>query len=459
MLNLSHNAACPWSYGAPRTNENNMKSIPKDLLAAALVAAVAFSASISGVLADPVDDSFGYDLELMQSLSPPVGTIIDASNVEQYAEIIDVNIVDLIKQDLFTITVGEPFSIDPHPVYVEATRQHAANTALGDAPGILLNYNAGRPFVFEPSADDPRAGEKIAWNFRYTYATDGGELPHMYWQYRNMKKDNIERELSFYASNLRFMHRHTQDPKPEILVNPAKIYQALYLRVLAPPDVRSTQVLVHRLEDDLEIEQTWMYVGTHRRVRRLASGQTTDAFLGSDVMIEDFLGYNGRISVMDWSYHGTVNVLLPFYRYDEQEVSERKGRDGYRFVGFHGKGHCFPKVTWSMRKAHILEARPHWDRHPLSVRRYYADTQSYFLAYGNFYDKSEKLWKIAYPTFSHPDHHTLENKGAGQPIIDAVTTIDLQAQHCTTLQMQSLSNKTTLKPTDFTVQALRKLGR
>ena len=32
-----------------------------------------------------------------------------------------------------------------------------------------------------------------------------------------------------------------------------------------------------------------------RRVRRLAVGQITDAFLGTDAMIEDFEGYNGRI--------------------------------------------------------------------------------------------------------------------------------------------------------------------
>ncbi|MEW8549000.1 MAG: hypothetical protein AB2533_00970, partial [Candidatus Thiodiazotropha endolucinida] len=31
----------------------------------------------------------------------------------------------------------------------------------------------------------------------------------------------------------------------------------------------------------------------------MASGQVTDAFLGSDVMIEDFEGYNGRINDME----------------------------------------------------------------------------------------------------------------------------------------------------------------
>ncbi len=414
--------------------------------------------AFGSVTADPVDDTFGFDLERMTSLSPPMGTVIGKDNVEQYTSIIDKNLVDLLKQDLFTITVGEPLSVPQHPAYIEATRKHSNQTALGDKPGVILNYVAGRPFVFEPSADDPRAGDKMAWNFRYTYGTDGGELPLMFWQYRSMKRDKVERELSFTARSLRFMHRHTFDPKPELPVNPSKIYNALYLRVLAPPDVRSTQVLIHRLEDDLQLEQTWLYVGTHRRVRRLAAGQTTDAFLGSDIMIEDFLGYNGRISVMDWSYHGTVNALVPFYRYSDLEVSDRKGRDGYKFLNFHGKGKCFPDVTWSMRKMYILEAHPHWDRHPLSVRRYYVDAQTYFIVYGNFYDRSDRLWKVAYATFSHPDYHQPENKFAGHPVVDGVTTVDVQAEHCTTIQMQAIPSRNT-RPTDFTVQALRKLGR
>lgn len=46
-------------------------------------------------------------------------------------------------------------------------------------------------------------------------------------------------------------------------------------------------------EDDTAPEQAWMYLNTQRRVRRIATGQKTDAFLGSDIMIEDFLGYKG----------------------------------------------------------------------------------------------------------------------------------------------------------------------
>ncbi len=38
-------------------------------------------------------------------------------------------------------------------------------------------------------------------------------------------------------------------------------------------------------------------------------------------MIEDFEGYNGRISDMNWTYKGTKNVLLPFYNHNDLELA------------------------------------------------------------------------------------------------------------------------------------------
>ena len=37
----------------------------------------------------------------------------------------------------------------------------------------------------------------------------------------------------------------------------------------------------------------------------------TQIALGSDIMIEDFLGYTGRVKDMDWTYVGDRYILLP----------------------------------------------------------------------------------------------------------------------------------------------------
>ena len=417
-------------------------------------------ASSAVVRADVIEQSFAVDHEKIASLNPAPGTVITKENVASFSTILAPKLVELINDEFLTITTGEALSFATHPAYLEATRRYLDKTELGEEPGIIHNYVAGRPFPMEPQLDDPRAGDKLAWNLRYTYIYDSGELSSFYWQYKSILRDKLERKLSFYASSMKFMHRHVQEPIPSMPNNPSQIYHGLYLKVLAPPDLRGTQLLVQRLEDDTKQEQTWLYLSSHRRVRRLASGQTTDAFLGSDIMIEDFLGYNGRIMDQKWTYKGVTWVLLPFFNHDQQPlVDAGQQLDGFQFIGFHGRGGCFPNVTWHVRKAYILEAEPYWKQHPLSKRRYYLDAQTMLPVYGHIFDRPGNLWKVAIAAYSHPDRHHPSNLGSGTPIIDAVSMIDIQALHCTTLQFKAVLPEKAFRETDFTVQALRAKGR
>lgn len=403
---------------------------------------------------------------VLQSIAAPlsaeqiaVDTIIDANNIAQHAHLLDETLVQLISEGAFELEVTATESFAPHPGYQAGTELNAGSVSLGPGAGDLLGYQSGRPFAAPPSADDPRAGDKIAWNMRHAYLGDSSEIAPFFWQYRNMRNGKLERELSFAAKGLKFKHRVLMDPIPDLPNNPAEIFNGLYLQVLSPPDLRNTQLLIHRLEDDTKQEQGWLYLGTQRRVRRLPTGQNTDAFLGSDIMIEDFLGYNGRIMDMTWRYVETKKVLLPFYRHNDLQLSDRSHVDGYHFIDFGGKGDCFPKIKWQFREAHVLEASPTWSQHPLSKRLYYVDTETYFPAYGRLYDRGGKLWKFAIAGYSHPDHHIPENAGSHVPIIDTVSMIDLQAQHCTTLQFHTVVNSVGPKASQFSVQELRKIGK
>ena len=391
---------------------------------------------------------------------PSPGTVLEQSNISSYAEFIDETLVQLIGEGKFTLEVTASESFPIHPAFAIATEAHRRTASLPNEPGILLNYVSGRPFPEPPSLDDPRAGDKLAWNLRYTYAGDASKVEPFFWQYRNMKTGKIERELSFAAMTLRFKHRIVLQPAPDLPNNQSQIFNGLYLRVLDPSDIQNTQVLIHRLEDDTRQEEGWLYLGTQRRMRRLPTGQNTDAFLGSDIIIEDFLGYNGRIMDMEWRYLGTRDVLLPFYRHDDLELSDRtSGTDNFHFVDFFGQGNCFPKIKWQYRTAYLIEAVPKWNQHPLSKRLYYIDAETFVPAYGRLYDNSGKLWKFAVAAYSHPDNHLDSNKGSHVPVLDAVTMIDLQAQHCTTLQARTEINTSTNKASDFVVQALRTKGR
>lgn len=398
---------------------------------------------------------FDFDLAAARASSPPPGTVIDAGNVAQYAAIMDSEFATLVTDGWVTLTVGEPLAFDPHPAFIAATEQHAGQVQLADGPGALQGYVSGRPFPGELSTDDPRAGEKLAWNMRYGYAGDGGEIPEMYWQYRDMRAQKVERELTFEAAAMRFMYRHVVAPMPELEDNSYRVYNAITLTATDPGDVAQTKLMIFYNSDDTAEEQGWMYVPLLRRVRRVATTMRTDSFLGSDIMIEDFLGYSGRIMDMDWRYGGMREVLLPMYRHDQITPSERKARRyDHHFNDFHGHSGCFPMVNWQVRKVHVLEGTPKRSDHPLSKRYFYVDAQTMFPVFGKVYDRAGVLWKFLMAGLAHPDYHLEENRGSGVPLFDSSSVIDVQNMHCTTLQMVTRVNVPDMNQRDFEPSSL-----
>ena len=172
-------------------------------------------------------------------------------------------------------------------------------------------------------------------------------------------------------------------------------------------------------------------------------------------MIEDFLGYTGRVKDMEWKYGGSQHLLLPMYRHDAIPHAQRTARKyDHEFVDFHGHSGCFMNVTWQVRKVHILEGTPKRNDHPLSRRFFYIDEQTMFPVFGKVYDRAGVLWKFLIAGLAHPDYHLEENAGSGVPLLDSAAVVDIQNMHCTTLQMVTLVNKPKMKKRDFEPSAL-----
>ena len=385
------------------------------------------------------------------------GTVINKGNVEQFRDAIDPGLYLTIKNGWQEVKVGATISLPAEPAKLEATRKSLGKTRLGPRTGDIEGYGAGRPFVEEPELKDPRAGEKLALNFKYSAGIgENASIYPFWWRYRDMRTGNVERTIKFSFHFLKYKHR-THEPAPEITPNPSDVLLGIYGKVLEPIDLKNTQLLIHRYDDDHKIDDSYMYFGFQRRVRRLATGQTTDAFLGSDVMIEDFEGYNGQISDMKWTYRGAQTVLLPFFNHSELALAADlpPEADGYRFVNFGGYGGCFPEVPWQLRKVFLLEAEPLSANHPVSKRIFYLDAQSMHISRIMIYDRKGELWKIGTLGKSHPDYHLPENKGSGMPIDDAFSAVDIQALHCTTGQFKGKVDAVTNRPSLFQVQNMR----
>ncbi|CAB1368385.1 DUF1329 domain-containing protein [Denitratisoma oestradiolicum] len=422
-------------------------------LAVAGLAASSFAATESDV-----DNSFSPykgGFPTLPGLTP--GVVITKANVEQFKAAFDPGLFDMVKAGWVEIKVGKSSDFPQPKPYIEATRKNLNKAKLGAKNGELEGFIAGRPFPEEPKESDPRAGEKLAWNYKYgvNYG-DSGSIYPFYWRYRNAATGQIERTIKFQFNFLNFMHRTEQAPIPEVTPNPAKMFRAIYAKVFEPQDLKNTQLLIQRFEDDTKLDDAYLSLGFQRRVRRLATGQTTDAFLGSDMMIEDFEGYNGRISDMKWAYKGTKNILVPFFNHNEQKLTdEYKEPDGYKFVDFHGKGNCMPNVTYQLRKAYVLEATPVNPNHPMSKKVMYLDAQTMYPGRAVIYDRKGQLWKNFTIGKSHPDHHLPANKGSDISLDDSFSQVDMQAMHCTTGQFKVHIDAKLNPPGLFSVQNMR----
>ncbi|TVT48173.1 MAG: DUF1329 domain-containing protein [Denitromonas halophila] len=386
------------------------------------------------------------------------GAVITKANVEQFKDALAVGIYKMIKEGYYEVKVGATTQFEMNKAYVEATKKNLNTAKLGANNGDITGFVAGRPFPEEPDLKDPRAGEKLAWNYKYGVNWgDNAAIYPFFWKYRNMETGELERTIMMNMHFLNFKHRVQDAPVPEITPNPSDLFRAIYVKVLEPQDLKNTQLLIQRYDDDQKLDDAYLYLGFQRRVRRLATGQTTDAFLGSDLMIEDFEGYNGRVSDMKWTYKGTKTVLLPMWNHNDLKLTDEfKDRDGYKYVSFGGKGECFFDGTWQLRKTYVLEATPVNTNHPVSKRVFYMDAQL-----GNLngavevYDRKGELWKVWTVGKSHPDHHLPLNKGAGIGIDDAFSMVDVQSKHCTTGQFKGQVDAK-LNPADmFQVQFMR----
>src|SRR5262249_2125459 len=77
----------------------------------------------------------------------------------------------------------------------------------------------------------------------------------------------------------------------------------------ASPDPRAIRSEGRRrallpLPRSVEDDDTWLYMPSRRRVRRLSTAQRSDALFGQDADIDSFYGYAGHIAWMNWRFLG-----------------------------------------------------------------------------------------------------------------------------------------------------------
>ncbi len=315
------------------------------------------------------------------------------------------------------------------PVYVAATARFAGEARLG-AGGELESYTAGRPFSDAQiaAASPAQAGFMVGWNqihrwqftgykvdeLSMTYLSPSGTGEDPRAEYGLEGGGTVQRRLTqkfhrVYLSHLAWMADN--DYRMDVADADERLYKD-YIEFLSPFNVAGTKFVVERSLDPHEDDQVNTYLPTERRVRRFSAKERADSFMGSDVTLDDFDGFAGRVLDYRWTYLGSKTVLDVI---DAGEPLLRFGGPASRAI----------IDRWQLRDCHVVELHSTWDGHPYGSRLLFIDKQTYDVAVALAFDHQGRLWKVFDPVYratrgSGPDGAGTVSSWRGQANIDLV---------------------------------------
>jgi hypothetical protein len=290
-----------------------------------------------------------------------------------------------------------PFFRDysPPPAYNAATEKFKGQSRIGPE-NSLENYTAGQPFPMDEidCKNDPQAGAKIIWNFDQRWNGDGTRAKYYYSYW-----DRGE-ELPLYyegtSKTVKLAHRvepQYLDKNDGDVFRGEKRKSAFGVEVTAPFDARGIMLMTYRYKDSDKPEaegkndDTWVYVPTLRRVRRISAAQRTDAVSGTDFTFDDLLSFSGIPPQYEWSCLGEMDILAPM----NSKVQAYPYSKDHNFGPY---GLSYADDRWELRHAVKIRFVPRNKDHPYHHKDIYIDKQSLEPLYSFAYDQKEELWKI-----------------------------------------------------------------
>ncbi len=294
------------------------------------------------------------------------------------------------------LEIAPPFAdYGPPAVYTEATERFRGRPRVGPDDS-LENYTAGQPFPMEEidCRGDPQAGTKIMWNFVNRWAGSGGQT-HFFYSYW----DRGEKLPLYYegtGGGVKLAHR----PEPEYAEQGGDVFRkerrkgASGVDVTAPFDARGIKLLTYRYKtadgprSEAQNDDTWVYVPSLRRVRRISRAQRTDAISGTDFTMDDLGSFAGIVPQYEWTCLEAGVTVAPS---NTRNKGYPYAKDAQNFGPY---GLSFADDRWSLRRTVTVRMIPKNADHPYSHKDIVIDAQTLSALYSFAYDRKGELWKI-----------------------------------------------------------------
>ena len=372
------------------------------------------------VLASALPISIAWSARAESELAP--GEVITAAEAGRLAGWIPEELVPYVVEGFedLKLEIAPTGDYTPHAAYVDATVKYACQPRL-DAAGNLVDYVAGQPFPYSEWAkqatghrcdltpDDPQFALKLAWDVNYRWQGAGFNYPQWGFSYmRNGGKDLWRLGQGVYRRTY-FSHRADLLPQTHQLVAGSDVEWAEYIEVADPFDLRGTMFLLFRYTDPKKEDDTWAYIPSLRRVRRISTTQKSDSLLGTEFTFEDFYLFAGYVLDQSWEFAGEspklgvmnservcypANLGPDFRTRDEGMVRLATQKEwGECRYGPYG-ALPFVDERWEKRDVFALVDVPKQKGHPYSRRKVWYDKESLWALYSMTWDRAGNPYKI-----------------------------------------------------------------
>jgi hypothetical protein len=357
------------------------------------------------------------------------GDVITEANVDKAKDLISPGLEWAIRFGMPLKVVAPTETVWPK-AYKEATEKYAPQVKLSADGLSMSNYVAGQPF---PNLDpmDPQIATKIMWNYDYNYfITDDVDLRNFDADTGSITKNGpmtVERHFVLdHFRRLFWTGRLYIEPKPS-MPNPQGLrrQEGLY-PVLEPFDLKGVGFVNYRYIDSGKSDDSWLYLPSLRRVRRLSTAQRSDALFGQDTDVDSYGGYAGQIAWMDWKYLGEKEILaassakhVPVKWLDKVDWAFDEG--------------------WEKRKVYVVEGVSKLPQYAFSKRVLFIDKLAWGIPYSDMYDRGGELWKLWINDVAVRKKFDDSPGDPNDQVIfaPAIVMIDIQLEHATRAALPS----------------------
>ena len=364
----------------------------------------------------------------------------------------------MIRNYNLTIKLANSKKIEMDPKYVEWSRKNIDTVKFNTADRTVSGWQAGMLFPADKiDPKDPNAGDKIIWNLRAATYGATMDLRDIAWAFLDAKT-GYERVQAFQSR--RYYMEGRLDGGP-ITVGDGTISQKTYFVATYPQDIRGLGLFSVRYNqpDSKRPDDSFAYLKSVRRVRRLSGGAWMDPIGGTDQLYDDWDIWDAaptkyksnKLLERRWvlaiahSPEMSVDVKVPF-----SDPVKRFPRVGIAIPPHFNPA---PDIGWEPREVFVIEGVCP-DEHPYSKKTVYMEVDFPRPYLGFALDRKGEFWKM----FIFQNRPDIGDDGyrAVMPVIGHI--IDVKRGHATNWSSNMKSNPKGVKETDVSLNVLEEVA-